>query len=168
MEDNNFMKHPVLKYVVVALLVFLGAFSAFYVAADMHFKKMLDPVFQMQKIDRALMKQERQFNKMMESEFDQANRFGQNTAQFIHIDKTPDNYRIIIDLKPFDNNEKNVEVKTEGRTLSINASGENNRRNKHEVLKYSQTFNFGNNADLENITKVRQGSSYIITVPVEE
>ena len=57
MEENNYRhegfddcflcKHPALKHVLVGLLVFFGAFAAFYVVADWHFKRMLDPMVQM-------------------------------------------------------------------------------------------------------------------------
>ena len=74
MEDNNYRheefddcflcKHPALRYVLTGLLIFLGAFCAFYVVSDWHFKRMIDPVAQMRRMDRAMMQQEKRFDKM--------------------------------------------------------------------------------------------------------
>lgn len=104
-------KHPAVKFVLIGLLVFLGAFLAFYVVADWHFKRMLDPMIQMQNMNRAMMRQERQMDKFVQKEFQKGQRMVQNTAPFIHVDRADDNYKIIIDLKPFDNDEKILKLK---------------------------------------------------------
>ena len=177
MEDNNYRhekfddcflcKHPALRHVLTGLLIFLGAFAAFYVVSDWHFKRMTDPMLQMQQIDKALMRQEQRFDKMARKELQRQYKMEKHTAQFVHVEKNDDTYKIIIDLRPFDNNEKNVEVRTEGNTVIINAAGEKNTRSKHEIMKYSQAFAFGEDIDTNNITKVREGSNYIITVPFD-
>lgn len=167
-EHHCFMcKHPFLKYLLTALMVFLGAFTAFYVVADWHFKRMMDPAVQMRNFERAMIKQERKMDKFAQKEFQKARKFEQNTAQFIRVEQNEGFYKIIIDLRPFDNNEKNIEIKTEGNTLTINAAGEKNMKNKKEVIKYTQTFAFGENVDVNDITKVREGNNYIISVPFD-
>ncbi len=177
MEDNNYRhedfddcflcKHPALRHILTGLLIFLGSFAAFYVVSDWHFKRMTDPIFQMRRMDRALMRQEQRFDKMARKELQRQYKMEKHTAQFVHVEKNDDTYKIIIDLRPFDNNEKNVEVRTEGNTVIINAAGEKNTRSKHEIMKYSQAFAFGEDIDTNNITKVREGSNYIITVPFD-
>ena len=140
---------------------------------------MLDPVYQMRKFDRAMMrhenrmdrdmmKQQFKMDKMARKELQRQYKMDEKISGFIHVEKTKDDYKIIIDLKPFDNNEKNVEISTSGNILSINAAGEKNTKNKTEVLKYNQNFTFGDDVDLNNISKVREGNKYIITVPIEE
>ena len=160
-------KHPAVKFVLIGLLVFLGAFLAFYVVADWHFKRMLDPLLQIQKMDKAMMRQERQMDKFVQKEFQKGQRMVQNTAPFIHVDRADDNYKIIIDLKPFDNDEKNIEVKANGNTITINGAGEKNSHHGQEITHYSQTFAFGERINAQDITKVRQGNNYIITIPFE-
>ena len=160
-------KHPAVKFVLIGLLVFLGAFLAFYVVADWHFKRMLDPMIQMQNMNRAMMRQERQMDKFVHKEFQKGQRMVQNTAPFIHVDRADDNYKIIIDLKPFDNDEKNIEVKANGNTITINGAGEKNSHHGQEITHYSQTFTFGERINAQDITKVRQGNNYIITIPFE-
>ena len=178
MEDNNYRheefddcflcKHLALRHVLTGLLVFLGAFAAFYVVSDWHFKRMMDPMLQMRKMDRAIMRQEHKFDRMARKELQRQYRIDGQTAQFIHVEKMNDAYRITIDLRPFDNDEKNVEIKTDGNTVVINAAGERNSHHKQEILRYSQAFAFGEKIDANNITKVREGNNYIITVPFED
>lgn len=160
-------KHPAVKFVIIGLLVFLGAFMAFYVVADWHFKRMFDPMIQMRNMDRAMMRQERQMDKFAKKEFQKGQRMVQNTAPFIHVDRAEDNYKIIIDLRPFDNDEKNIEVKANGNTITINGAGEKNSHRGQEITHYSQTFAFGERINAQDITKVRQGNNYIITIPFE-
>lgn len=167
--DNCFLcKHPALKHVLIGLLIFLGAFCAFYVVSDWHFKRMMDPVAQMRRFDRDMMRQERRFDKLARKEFQRQERFDKHVAQFVHVEKLPDAYRFIIDLRPFDGNEKNVEVRAEGKNLVINAAGEKNSHNKEQILRYNQTFAFGEDINPNNITKVREGNNYIITVPTDD
>lgn len=188
MEDNNYKheefddcflcKHPALKHVLIGLLVFLGAFAAFYVVSDWHFKRMMNPMIQMQRMDRALMQQEHLFDKMEHKALQRQQwidkkalrmqeKIDKKDAQIFHIEKNENAYKIIIDLRPFDNNEKNVEIKTQGNTLIINAAGEKNTHHKQEIVKYSQMYAFGDDADLDEITKIKDGDKYIITIPID-
>ena len=189
MDDNNYKqeefdncflcKHPALKMTLIGLLIFLGAFVAFYVVSDWHFKRMYDPAVQIRNMDKAIMKREKAFDKMERKALKQQqwidkktlkmqDKFAEKTASFIHLEKNKDNYRIIIDLKHFNNSEKNIEVRTDGNTVIINAASENVKGNKTEVVKYSQAFNFGEKINDDEISKVRDGNNYIITVPFEE
>ena len=98
--------HPVLKHVLTGLLVFLGAFAAFYVVTDWHYKRMLDPFVQMRKVDKMMMKEQQQARKLIEKQAQKDFNFEKRTERFIRAEKDGDNYKIIIDLKPFDNDEK--------------------------------------------------------------
>lgn len=179
MEENNYgescsiehktehHKSHFWKYLLTGLLTLLGAFLAFYVVADWHFKRMMDPALQMHRFEKAIMRQERQVQKAIKNDVNRINIAEKRTAQFVHVEKFDDVYKVIIDLTPFDNNEKNVEIKTEGNTLTINAAGEKTSRHKQEIVKYSQVFAFGENIDANGIVKVREGNNYIITVPFD-
>ena len=189
MEDNNYRheefddcflcKHPALRHVLTGLLVFLGSFLAFYVISDWHYKRVLDPAYQVRRMDKAIMQRENDYNRMEMRELKhqqkmqkrvlrQEEKMARDTAHFVHVEKTKDAYRIVIDLRPFDNDEKNVEVRTNGNSVIINAAGERNAHNRQEILRYSQTFDFSEDIDTSNITKIRQGNSYIINVPFED
>ena len=167
-HDNCFLcGHPVLKHILRGLLTFLGAFAAFYVVTDWHYKRMLDPVVQMRKMDRIMQKEDRYARKMFHREMMEGAKIDSKINQIVHIEKLDDFYKIIIDLKPFDNNEKNVEIKTEGDTLTIHAAGENTKHNRNAILNFSQSFRFPEDVDLTRIAKTREGHNYIITVPID-
>ena len=189
MEENNYRhedfddcflcKHPALRHVLTGLLVFLGSFLAFYAVADWHFKRILDPSFYMRRMDKAVMQRERNFDKMERRALKQQEwidkrtmkmqqKMAEQSSQFIHVEKADDAYKIVIDLRPFDNDEKNVEVKTDGNTVIINAAGEKTTRHKQEIVKYSQAFAFGEDVNTSEITKVREGDKYIITIPLDD
>lgn len=159
--------HPVLKHVLTGLLVFLGAFAAFYVVTDWHYKRMLDPFVQMRKVDKMMMKEQQQARKMIEKQAQKDFNFEKRTERFIRAEKDGDNYKIIIDLKPFDNDEKNVEVTTDGNVLTVTAAGAVNRHGHEHILKVAQSYSFNDDVDLSKITKIREGNEYIIFVPAE-
>lgn len=170
MDENRdcFMcHHPVLKVILISLLVFFGAFAAFYVVTDWHYKRMLDPAVQMRKMEKMMMHDQRQMDRMMNREFRKNMAAEKGVQHFIKVEKTPQNYKVVIDLKPFDNNEKNVEVLTDGNSLTINAAGEREKHGHNEIIKFSQTFSFDDDVDLSKINKIREGNEYIIVVPIE-
>lgn len=178
MDENNYGQnhehhgdcflcgHPILKHILVGLLTFLGAFAAFYVVTDWHYKRMLDPVFQMKKMDRIMQKEERQMHKMTGREMRKGAMLEHKAGQIVHIEKGDDAYKIIINLKPFDNNEKNVEVSADNKTLTINAAGETKKHNKDAIVRFTQSFIFPDNAELGEMSKFKEGDKYIIIVPI--
>lgn len=173
-NKDCFCKHPVLKYILVGLMIFLGSFCASYVLNDWHYKRMAFATdfknieHEMMRQERDMLKQhdnfERNFNKSMERNF---KRSMVQTPNFMRVEKMKDAYKISIDLTPFDNNEKNVEVKVEGNAVVINAAGERASKQGQEIVRYSQTIGFGEDIKAKDITKVREGNNYIITVPFD-
>ena len=159
--------HPVLKHILVGLLVFFGAFAAFYVVTDWHYKRMLDPIVKMKKMDRMMMREQRQAARMFENQAMKDFRFEQKTERFIRAEKDNKNYKIIIDLKPFDNDEKNVEVTTNGNVLTVTAAGAVKKHGKEHILRVSQSYSFNDDVDLSRMTKIREGNEYIIFIPVD-
>lgn len=180
MDENNCEQQTVineekhenwswLKTLLLILAVFLGAFCAFYTVADWHFKRVLNPAYQMRKFDRELINQQKMFDKMQKNDFKIREKINmeQNGNQFVRTEKLDDAYRITIDLKQFDNNPENVKVRTEGKMLLIDAVSEKKSKNRQQIAKYSQAFAFGDDIKENEITKVHEGTNYIITVPID-
>lgn len=167
-RDNCFLcHHPVLKTIFISLLVFFGAFAAFYVVTDWHYKRMLDPAVQMRKVEKMMRTDERNFNNMMNREMKKDRAMEKGIQKYIRVERNPQNYKIFIDLKPFDNNEKNIEVSTQDNSLMITAVGEKVKHGRNEIIRISQTFAFDESVDLDKINKIREGNEYIIVVPIE-
>ena len=167
-DDCFLCRHPILRHTLIGILVFLGAFAAFYVVTDWHFKRMLDPGVQMRKMEKMMLRDQNRMDKMIRREAMQDFNFQRKAENFIRVEKNPDNYKIIIDLRPFDNDEKNVEVKTNGSMLTVTAAGETKKHGHEMITKVSQNFMFDENVDLNKINKIREGNDYIIFVPIEE
>ena len=168
-HENCFLcKHPVMKHVLIGILTFLGAFAAFYVVTDWHYKRMLDPFVQMRKMDNMMMKEARQAEWNAKKEILKGDWLEHKASEIVHIEKSDDAYKIIINLKPFDNDEKNVEVTTDGNKLTVNAAGETRKRNKNAIIRFSQSFIFPEEANLSEISKFKDGDKYFIVVPLKE
>lgn len=166
-DDCFLCNHHIMRHLITALLVFLGAFCAFYAVSDWHFKRLYDPSYQIRKMEHAMMNQERNmeraFRKHMKKDF----LLEKKAGEISHIEKTPDAYKIIIDLKPFDNDPKNVEVKANGDTLSINAAGIKNGRKGEAIYKFMQNYSFDENVNLSDMQKEKIGDALVITIPTE-
>lgn len=155
-------KHPWLSHLLTALLALLGAFLAFYVVTDWHYKRLLDPVHQMRKMERMMMKEDRAMAKMMHKDF----RSERNLESYIQLAETSDAYVITVNLRPFNNDDENVSISTDDNTLTIHATNEKNKKNSSKVLAVSQSYAFPDNVDFNKITKERRGDKYIITIPM--
>lgn len=157
-------RHPWLAHLLTALSVLIGAFLAFYVVTDWHYKRLLDPVHQMKKMERMMMKEDRAMHKMLKRDF----RTERNLESYIQLDEAPDSYIVTVNLRPFNNDEENVSISTDNNVLTINASNEKNKKNSSRVLSVSQSYAFPNNVNFDRISKERRGDKYIITVPVKQ
>ena len=158
-------RHPFMAFMFVSFMVFLGAFLAFYVVADWHFKRMFDPAVQMRQMDRMIQNDARRMDKFIQTQGRQIRRMEQKSENFINITREPDKYKITVDLRPFDNNENNVEVTAKDNILTINAAGASNKRGHEKILKISQNYMFDDDVNLKDITKTREGNELVIYVP---
>ena len=167
-DDCFLCKHPVMKILLIWLLTFLGAFLAFYVVTDWHYKRMFDPMVQMKKMDRIIQREEHQMHKMFNKEIGKDKMLESHASEIIQVEKNDDIYKIIIDLKPFNNDEKNVKVTREGEALTVNVAGEIKKHSKDLIVHLSQKFIFPDNADLDGMSKFKEGNKYYIVVPIRE
>ncbi len=168
-ECNSFAcRHPLMKYMFVSLLIFLGAFAAFYVVTDWHFKRMMDPAYQMRRMDKMIRSNVDYMGKMAERQVQKGERMMMKDESYVRLEKTDKNYKIIVDLRPFDDDEKNVEVTANGNMLTITAAGSSSRHGREKILKITQNYMFDDDINLANMTKVREGKDLIIYIPTEK
>lgn len=158
--------HPVMKALFIGILIFLGAFCAFYVVADWHLKTLLRPRFGFypRRMERMMEKE----LKAMDHMFEQEGRLAKKAGDIIHLKQAGDTYKVIIDLRAFDNNENNLQVTTNGNILTIN--GRSIRKSKHneQISEFQQNYMFGDNVKLNDLTKETEGNYYIISIPIAE
>lgn len=160
--------NPIMKHFFVGLMVFLGAFSAFYVVSDLRFHSLMNPQYQMKKMEKQMFKERKKMEKSMQKDFESINNIQGNGNQVIHMVQTKDNYKIIINLEAFNNDENNVEVQINGNVLTILGASVKQGKHSTNISKFSQSYMFGKDVELNNMTKMRMGNEYIITLPIED
>lgn len=157
------VNHPIMKHIMIGVLIFLGAYCAFYTVADWHMKMMMNRPFEpTRNFERMAMKD----MKSMENMFKADRKMMHKAANVIHFEKTKDYYKIIIDLRAFDNNENNVQVLTNGNILTIRGRSIRKSKNNEQISEFQQNYMFGENVKLSDLTKETDGNYYVVTIPI--
>ena len=91
----------------------------------------------------------------------------QKSAGVIHLEQSKDAYKVLIDLRAFDNNENNVQVLTNGNLLTINGRTIKKSKHNEQISEFQQNYMFVNNVKLKELTKSTNGNYYIITIPID-
>ena len=166
-EEKENTKLSIPKIVGICLLIFLGGFCAFYVLIDWHLKTLFMPQYPtyFNNINSQI---ERDFNKINKEINEQEKSFQKHNGKVIFIEQNEDEYKITIDLKKFDNNEQNLNIKVLGNMLSINGRTIKKSNHHEQISEFQQSYLFGSEVKLEELTKNRVGNSYIITIPINK
>ena len=168
-DEKELNKNQWKKYLGVVGATLLGSFLAFYFVADMTIKHLTDPVYQFRKFDRMMEQQAKDMDKMdrrMMREMGMPH-FHKNKSM-VMVDKDDDEYKIVVDLRAFDNNEKNVKFDLKNNMATISASIEKEKRHEDSIVEFSQSFYLSGNIDSKNIKKEKERNKYIITIPLRE
>ena len=167
-HEHKIERHRFWRYLLNGFLTLLGAFLAFYMVTDWYFKTMLDPVSQIKRMDRVIERQERDMQKAFKKAHDGAYRVQERANRIIRLEQDDEKYKVIVDLIPLNDNERNVEVKTNGDVLTVKAVGIRGMGDKKSIMEFVQSYKFNDDVDLSKLTQKRKGNSYIITIPLIE
>ena len=164
-EERN--HHPIWKFLGIVLATFIGAYLAFYFVVDTTFNRMTSPEYQMKRLEKMMKYQEKKIHrfedKMMQNPFEPA-----VLPPIVDFSKDDGEYKIVVNLKPLADNEKNVNVKLENNMLTVSGEVEKNGRSGERIMHFLQTFYLDEQLDASKMTKERKGSKYIITIPYTE
>ena len=145
----------------IGLLIFLGAYCAFYTVADWHMKHIFNPFGNISAdINRAIVTDMRQMDKFISNE-------NQKVAHVIHLEESDNEYKIMIDLRAFDNNKNNIQVKHNGNLLTIKGRSITKRHHNQQISEFQQSYMFENNVNLREMTKEVEGNYMVIKIPVK-
>ena len=86
----------------------------------------------------------------------------------VSLAKEPEEYKIIVDLRPLDNNENNVNVKLEGNVVTVSGEVEKKEEHREDIMSFSQSYYLDEKIEADKMTKERKGDNYIITIPFED
>lgn len=167
MSEEEKREHHVLKIIGIILATFIGAFLAFYLAVDLTLNRMLNPEYQMKKMEKMVQKQERNIQKFEDKILD--NPFEPKMApMLVNLVKEADEYKIIVDLKPLGGNDKNIDVKLNDNVVTVSGEMEKKELRGEKIMNFSQAYYLDEKLKSNEITKERKGNKYIITIPFED
>ena len=161
-------KHPMLKSLLAGLLIFLGAYCAFYTVVDWHMKRMaqrqfipFNPAIENKMFNKEMHSMDKMFAKADRNPF--ARKYNTN---IIHMEQEDDEYKIYIDLKSVDNDANNIQVNSNGNILTISGKTIKKGKNNEQISEFQQNYMFGDNVKLSELKKEIEGNVYVIKIPI--
>ncbi len=160
MEEHN---HHLLKVIGVIIATFLGAFLAFYLAVDLTLNRMLNPEYQIKKLEKTMNKIEKFDDKMMENPF-----IPKMSPMLVNLVKEANEYKVVVDLKPLGDDEKNVSVNLNNNIITVSGDMQKKELRGEKIMNFSQSFYLDEQLLPNKISKEKKGNKYIITIPFED
>jgi len=167
----------VIKLLVGFIAIFLGAFLAFFVVFSSITKNMqiayaFDDVRHSQFNDDIFKNADQEFDRMFKESqiFPMVFKFNNDLLKpenaTLRTEETPKEYKIIIDLKSFGSDEKNVNFKADNNRVIISAKYKNDK-DKHSYSSNSlyESFGLPEKIDSSKIIKEKDGDHLVITIP---
>ncbi len=156
------------KIFVYSLMTFLGAFLAFYVLMHQtmfHFFKTRHhaPIINEKSFNNFEKDIENDFEKLEKREI---NKF-KNKISAVQTLKYDDAYVIVINLKPFNNNEDNIRFSVNGNIATVSGNVIKNKRNGESSYYFTESFEIPEKININEIQKEKIDGKYIITLPIE-
>ncbi len=161
MPEEN--KHHLLKVIGVIIATFLGAFLAFYLAVDLTLNRMFNPEYQIRKMEKTMNNVQKFDERMMESPF-----VPKMSPMLVNLVKEANEYKVIVDLKPLGDDEKNVDVKLDNNIVTVFGDMQKKELRGEKIMNFSQSFYLDEKLMPNKIVKERKGNKYIVTIPFEE
>ena len=122
MLENESTKHHWLRIGAIALMTFIIAFIAFYCAMELMLHRMTDPMYNAKRIEKVMRQQERSFQRI-EDKITNENPFEPKMRpMLVNLVKENNEYKVIVDLKPLENNEKDVNVNIKDHIITVAGS----------------------------------------------
>ncbi len=157
-----------IKFALILLALFLACYLAVYYIMDQMRHAYYVPAMPMENIDRIMKEQDKMFEDM--------GALPMNNKAFMNIknpvetykDDSDDSYKMIIDLKPFNNNPDNINLDIQNNKISISGKAEKTKKHSENVYSFSQSFVLPENIDTNNVKKEIKHHKYIITMPIED
>lgn len=184
-KNMHAKKHCWLKCLVLLAAAFLGGFLATYFVADQMMEKMHRKHFPFnpERIEKNIIKDmEKMYHNDMKA-FEDAFKKMEKMPKMKHdklnmpifvadnikikTDLDDDKYNIIIGLKPFQNDESKIKYNVIGRKLTVFGESEVKEKDFVHDIAFSQDFILPINADITNISKIKDDNNLIISVPLK-
>lgn len=96
------------------------------------------------------------------------NVFNAGNVTTIKTEETKDAYKIKINLKPFNNDLKNVKVKISGDKVSISAQYKSKDKHEFKSSQFYQSLTLPKKIDVKTVKQEKEGDSLVVTIPKTE
>ncbi|MCQ2740180.1 MAG: Hsp20 family protein [bacterium] len=160
--ENKWRK--IVNVLGIVILTFVTAFFAFYLAICFAYNQLFNPTNQIKRIDKMLQIQDREFKKF-DNSISKHPFLRYSTTPFVSISKEPDSYKVVVDLKPLNDNSDAIKVDVKGNSLSIRGNSTNNSKNKTSEIDFSQVYYLDEELNADMIKTEKDGHQYIVTIP---
>jgi len=90
---------------------------------------------------------------------------GAENSASIKTEEQKDFYKITVNLKPFNKDGKNVDVKVKGNTVSISAKYQSKDKNEFNSSQFYQSLTLPSKLEAKDIKQEKHGDSLVITIP---
>lgn len=164
-EDNA--KHHWFRVVTVALATFIMAFLAFYIVMEILYERIEDNAFGVKKFEKMIQNEQRDFSKfeekMMENPFIPITR-----PMIVNLVKENNEYKVIVDLTPFNGEEKGINVNVEDKILTVSGEFDKKSFGNERIIKFNQSYYLDDSLMTDKMTKEKKGNKYIFTIPYDD
>ena len=160
-------KKHLIKMITITLGVFLGVFSALWLAMEITIKRLTSPEYNMRRIEKIIEQNEKSFKKL-EKEFDTNPFEPKMRPMFVNLVKEKSEYRVIVDLKALDNDETGIKTTLENNMLTVSGQTDKKTGRSEKMVNFSHSYYLDEDLKPDMMTKERRGDRYIITVPFKD
>ena len=155
------------KFALFLIVLFLACYLAVYYILDQMRHSYYVPT-NMENIDKILQEQDKMFNNMTIFPMHYNAMVNVKNPIEMYKDDKQNAYKIVVDLKPFDNNPENINVSIDDKKIDITGEAEKVKNHSENIFSISQSFMFPEKIDTDEITKEKSGNKYIITLPIDD
>ena len=164
-EENG--KHHWFRVATVALVTFIMSFLAFYIIMEMMYQRITCSNFNLKNFEKMIQQEQRDFRrmeeKMMESPF-----IPKMRPMIVNLVKENSEYKVIVDLNPFEGDEKGININIEDKILTISGEMDKKSFGNEKIINFTQSYYLDENLEKDKITKEKKGNKYIISIPFED
>lgn len=168
MLENESTKNHWLRIGAIALITFIVAFLAFYCVMELMLHRMTDPMYNAKRIEKIMKQQERSFQRI-EDKMTNENPFEPKMRpMLVNLVKENNEYKVIVDLKPLENNEKDINVKIKDHIITVSGELDEKSFAGERIVNFSQSYYLDEDLETDKISKEKKGDKYIITIPFSD
>ena len=161
-------KHHWLRIAAIALMTFITAFLAFYIVMEIMLNRIADPAYNAKRLEKMIQHQQREFHKL-ENKMLSENPFEPRLRpMLVNLVKEANEYKVVVDLRPLDGNEKAINVQLDGKVLTVSGELDKKSHGNEKIINFAQSYYLDQELDLDKITREKKGDKYyIITIPFD-